>query len=620
MADGYMGKLLRVDLTDGNITAGRLQDEFLRKFVGGSGFGVKIVYDEVPPGVGVFDPENRLVFAVGVLTGTIIEASVTYSIVSKAPSTGFTIGHSHSNGYFGPYFRFTGYDVLVIQGASEKPVYLWIHDDGAEVRDASKMWGKDAFETEHLVRKDLGEKRAKVCCIGPAGENLCRQAAVQNDEGHVAARGALGGVMGSKRLKAVAVYGTRKVPIHDMDALREISNRHREIASKSSTRQWINNYGSPGAYPGLYAIGMKPIKNYTTNIYPSPEYQKMYGSYYREKFELKPRPCWNCPTKHLHTVTVTEGPYKGFSGEEPELETIQAWGCNIDVSDPGTAIKLADVCDRLGFDALDLGFTISLAMECYEKGLLTKEDTDGLELTWGNAEAAIQLMEKIARREGWIGNTLAEGPKRAADIIGGDAPKFAIHSKNAAPHMHDIRCSWGYVLGFAISDFAGTQSGYPDIMAYPEIGLEEPLDPLSRKDQGNWRAKVQDSALFSECVGICGWASGGVPFTMEVEEVRAATGWDITVEEALTVGRRIVNLARAFNIRHGLTPEDCWVSPRLLEAPRNGPREGKAIAPYLEGMIHEYYRAMGWDEKTGKPLRETLRKLDLDYAIKDLWE
>ena len=613
--NGYTNRVIRVDLSKGKVTKEELKEDTIHNYIGGIGIGVRVVYDEVPPGVGGLDPENRLVLAVGPLTGTAVPGSCRYHLVGKSPQTTFTISVADSGGFLAPEFKFAGYDAMIIQGAAEKPVYIWIKDEAVEIRDAAELWGKDTFETDDAIRKMLGDERIRVAAIGPAGENLVRLACVVNDKGHVAGRGGFGAVMGSKKLKAIAVRGSGRVPVKDRKRLIELAREWRATGVKSPLHKW----GTGHNVEGYYKIGALPGKNLSTNVF---EYEKLTGQYIRSTFRTERKACFNCYMNHGQTVEVTEGPYKGFVGEEPEYELLAGFGSNLGVTDPGAVAVMAERCDRMGVDALGTSWTISMTMEAYEKGLVTKEKLGGLDLKWGNTEAVLDILDRITHREG-IGDVLAEGPAIAAERIGGEAQNYVVTTKkNMSPKCIDIRGLIGRSLAFAVAGSGPTtehatslHAGQPD----HELGFPEGIDMRSPDRQAEAVRKGGLRKVFIDSLGICQFPIRYPPLTNLVEAFEVVTGRRISFDEAMTAGERILNLQRCFNIRHGLTPENDDLSERLLTAPTGGPAKGVSVRAYLKGMVQEYYQLMGWDLRTGKPLRSTLRRLGLRQEEKDVW-
>lgn len=603
---GFIGRILRVDLTSKKVTSEVLDEKLLKKFGGQIGIGVKMMYDEVPPGTRAIDPANRLIFMTGPFTGSRMPTASNFEVISLNAITGCNIAVGNSHGFWGARLKFAGYDGIVVQGASDKPVYLVVHDGQCEIRDASAIWGKDTYETEDAVREEIGQEKASVVAIGPAGERLCAAAMIENDRGHVAAKGNTGIVMGSKKLKAIAVYGSGTVPVANTEQLAVMK------------KKWLSEYlaGFPGLLKdagtgafvaNFHEVGNLPIKNFTTSVFPG--FETLTGQHLRKTMGLKPAPCFGCGLSHCHTVTVTEGPYKGFVGDEPEYESLSNLGSNVGISDPGAVTWLNDRVDRLGMDANWAGAMVGWAMEAYERGILTKEMLGGLELVWGDAAAAAELLRRIAFREG-IGDTLAKGLKRGPEQIGGEAASsFAVHFKGETHHAHDSRSRGGNgLLGLAVSS-AGPRWESPGVVfdyspdgKYAGVKVTPPV------------------RLFQETLGVCAFGYMSVSLQTITESYEALTGWPLTPDEALIMAERIANLQRAFNVRHGFKPKmDLDISPRLLEAPADGGNKGKTVAPFFEDAVKEYNRQKGWDWDTGRPSRSKLEGLGLEEVSRDLW-
>ena len=401
--DGYMGKLLRVDLSREKISEESVDSETLRKYVGGTGLGAKYLYEEVPAGVEWSDAGNRMMFFTGPMAGTKVSGSGTFSVVSKGPLTNMA-GASQANGYFGAFLKFAGFDGIIVQGKAKKWLYLRVHDGAAELRDARHLQGKDTWETEDALKQELG-KQCSVYSIGPAGENLVRFAAIVGDRGHVAAHNGLGAVMGSKKLKAIAVErGRQEVTIARPERLAESAPALLENAQKMDPN--LGPWGTAAIFPRMATIGALPVKNYTTSIFPDAD--RFSGQSLRTNFKNTVSTCWACRIRHCRITEITEGPYAGFVGEEPEYEGIAAMSSVIGQNDPAATIVLGNQVDRLGMDINESGWVIGWLMECYQKGLLKKADLDGIEMNWGNAAAATEMLKKIAYRQG-SGNLWAEG-------------------------------------------------------------------------------------------------------------------------------------------------------------------------------------------------------------------
>ncbi len=612
---GYVGKILRIDLTQKRTGVEDLDEAILRKWVGGVGLAAKYLYEEVPPGVEWNDPGNKLIWTTGPLAGSGVYGAATFNVSAKGPMTNLA-GSSQANGYFGAYLKFSGFDGLIFEGAASDWVYLVIKDGKAELRDAGHLVGKDVWQVEDQLRKELGvrEKEVSVYAIGPAGENKVFYATIVGDRGHVVAHNGMGAVMGAKKLKAVVAYrGPRNFAIHDPEALKVKNNELFEFAKNFGV---IYKWGSGGGFSTLYAQGALPVKNYTTNIYP--EHEKMNGQYLRTHFKIRPVPCYQCRIAHVKEVTVTEGPYTGFVGEEPEYELMAAWGPQIGNTDLGAVVMLTREVDKLGMDCNEGSWVIGWAMECYEKGVFTKKDTEGLELTWGNVEAVKELLNRIARRQGNFGNLLADGVMRASQKVGGPAADWAIYAaKGSAPRSHDHRGAtrWYELFDTCLTNTSTIEATWGGI--HPKlVDLEEPTDHFSPEQVSSFNAKYNGIRLFDDCVGTCRFAAPHPKLVLEC--FNAVTGWQWSLQDAFTLGRRIVNLLRVFNFQHGLRVEDERPSKRYGSIPVDGPAQGKNIMEKWSWMVENYYRLMGWDPQTGKPLPETLESLGLAEIIKDL--
>lgn len=621
----YGGKYLRVDLTSGRIWSEQLDEETYRKYLGGSGYGVKVLYEEVPPGVEWSDPENRLVVASGPLGGTRVNGSGGVSVITKGPLTNGA-ATSQANGFLGAYMRLNGYDGVVIQGAAESLKYLYFHDGEAELRDARQLAGVDTWEMiDHLV-EELGvdERRLGVFGIGPAGENLIHFAAFVGDRGHVAGHNGTGAVMGSKRLKAiVAQRASGSVSVHDRQALTDVAKvLFNRIADDPVASEGVYRWGTlRGVARGAQGGGWLPVKNYTTNVYNiSPEeLEKWDGPYLQANYVSGRHNCWACRFNHCTIFTIPDGPYKGFVGEEPEYEQFAAFGPVIGNTDVAAAVVLANECDRLGFENNEMGWLIGLVMECYEKGVLTQEQLDGLDMGWGNVEAVRTLMHKIAHREG-VGDLLAEGVMQAAQKIGGEAINFAIHTaKGNTPRGHDHRGRWTEMFDTATSNTGTMETGGMALMppdSLQAIGVEGPPDMFSGEEISTFNAKTKGAMLFEDSLGVCRFNTRTDMIHL-TQAVNAVTGWDMDAQEAMDVGRRAVNLLRAFNLRHGISPELDTPSRRYGSTPIDGPGTGVSIQSIWDEMLANYYQLLGWD-KRGLPTRETLVALGIGHVADDL--
>jgi aldehyde:ferredoxin oxidoreductase len=619
---GYMHKMLRVDLSKKRIAVEALNEDNLRKYIGGTGLGINYLYEEVPPSVQWNDPGNRIVIASGPLSGTKVGGTGGFSLVTKGCLTNGAAS-VQANGFLGAFLKFSGFDGIIVQGAADQLVYLYIHNDTAELRDATHLTGKDTWETEALIKKELGkpERECSVFSIGPAGENLVKFACLVGDRGHVAAHNGVGAVMGSKKLKAIVVNrGNKAVEVADNEKL--------SFLSKDLFKKVTNTPGS-GAYSqsrwgtignietckDRLARGSLPVKNYTTNLFPG--YENFSWDKFGTLFETKRRPCWACRFNHCNIMKVKEGRYAGYVGEEPEYEQIAAWGPIIGQTDVVEAFVLSNHVDRLGLDTNESGWLIAWLMECYEKGLLSKDDTGGIEMHWGDADAANAMLSKIAKREG-IGDILAEGVKRAAEHVGADAKQIAIYTeKGNTPRAHDHRNVWSKMLDTCTSDTGTDEAGSQ--VAKKDLGLPADADPFSSEVVAKRVAGSVYRMPLDDCLVMCKFNNRGIGLDYLAELLEAATGWDFAAEEVLAVGYRVVNLLRVYNIRHGHTAELDAPSRRYSSTPVDGPFKGKTVVPVWRDMVQNYYRLMGWDLETGKPLTETLKSLGLEHVTKDIW-
>jgi aldehyde:ferredoxin oxidoreductase len=608
--DQYEMRILRVDLSNKRIEEIQLGHEVARKYVGGTGLGAKFLYEEVSPGVEWSDPENRMMWFTGPLAGTKVAGSGTFSVTSKGPMTNMA-GASQANGFFGAFLRFSGLHGIIVQGTAEKWTRLHIHDGRVELLDADDLVGKNTWETEDLIRKKVG-KRCSVYSIGPAGERGVRFAVIVGDHGHVVGHNGLGAVMGSKKLKAVSVErGQGRVAVADPNRLSKAAKELFEAAVKADPN--LGKYGTAFAFEIFTPMGALPIKNYTTNIFPG--WEKFKGEYLRSHFKVKPNPCWACRMGHCGIIEVTEGPYKGFVGEEPEYEALAAMGPVINQPDPAAAVVLANLIDHLGIDCNESGYLIGWLMECYERGLLTKKDLDGIEMIWGDAEATAAMLKKIAYRDG-CGNLLAEGVKRAAETVGGEALNCAVYTrKGASPRGHDHRGYWTELIDTCLSNTGTIETGGP--LAKPAVlGLSPVKDRFDPLEVSTQNADINGGRQFEDCLGVCRFCTSD--FNLTLECLNAITGWDFTISEAMDVGRRTINQLRVFNFRHGLKKEIEAPSVRYGSTPVDGPAKGIGVMSHWELIRTNYYQRMGWDPETGKPLPETLKKLGLADLVKDL--
>ncbi len=612
---GYAGQLLRVDLSSGSILTQKIEPSFAAMWLGGTGFGARLLYEEVPAGVEWDDPQSRVILASGPLGATRVAGSGVFSVVAKGPMTHLA-GASQAAGFLGAFLKLSGFDAVIAQGVAPTWQYLYIHDGEAELRDARHLLGQDTWQVEDAIAQELGVRpsRLSVFSIGPAGENRVRYAALAGDKGHVVAHNGMGAVLGAKRLKAIAVArGSRTVPVHDGGRLADAAGRLLEHAQTKFAGGMIHSTGTGGLLPAIYASGQVPVRNYTTNLFP--QYEAVSGQTLRATLEIKAHPCWTCGVAHVKMVKVLEGPYAGFEGEEPEYEGLAGWGPQIGNDDLGAVVLLSNLTDRLGLDLNESSWMVGWLMECYEKGIVSRADLDGLDMSWGNVQAVEALLHKIAHREG-CGDWLAEGVMRASAKIGGEAPNLGVYTlKGASPRGHDHRgARWHELLDTCLSNTSTIEASFgmpPDLPGAPKL-----TDPFSPEQVSTVNAVTGGWRQFEDCLGICRFCSTDPLLLLEC--VNSVTGWQLDVAEALKVGQRTINQLRMFNFRHGLDPSLEAPSPRYGSTPVDGPAEGVGIAEHFEWMKRNYWRKMGWDDETGKPLPETLEDLGLGDVAAEL--
>jgi len=619
---GYAGKLLRVDLTSERITQEVLDRAILKKFLGGVGIGGYYLYEEVPPGVEWYEPGNRIIIATGPLTGTKMRGSGGFLVVTKGSLTNGAAA-AQANGFLGAYLKFCGFDGIILQGKASRLSYLYVHDGAAEIRDASYLAGKDTWETERLIKEELGkgEREMSLFSIGVAGENLVRFACLVGDKGHVAAHNGVGAVLGAKNLKAIAVAkGKDRVVLSDRKGGSVLAKSSFERVTQLDTalRYKWGTLGARSKARTRVELGYLPVKNYTTNIFPDAEIISAETLRSQRQFKVIWKPCWACRFRHCHLIDITSGPFAGYSGEEPDYETLAGFTSLIGNTDLAGGVVLANEVDRLGMDANESSWLIAWLMECNDKGFIDKKTTDGLEMNWGDVKAARAMLYKIAHREGF-GDVLAEGLMRAAEHVGEQAQELAVYTKKGnTPRMHDHRSSWPMLLDTVTSEWGRDMDGALIFSAEkavlpPQAGL------FTSGGAAAALAKVRGNLSFHDSLVVCKFNLQGLSREDLAELVSAATGWDFTADQVAQIGLRIVNLFRAFNIRHGHTRDLDMPSPRYSSAPVDGPNQGKSITPVWDEALANYYRLMGWDIETGKPLPDTLRSLGLEYTIPDIW-
>jgi aldehyde:ferredoxin oxidoreductase len=618
---GYSGRLLFVDLNEGTLEKVPLDETFARTYVGGAGFCSKILFDRIRPGSDPLGPDNVLMLGAGPLTGTLFPQASRYIVAAKSPITDGW-GESHSGGFFGPELKLAGYDGVVISGRAENPVYLWIEDDEAEIRDAAHLWGQFTFDAIETVLAECREPEAEAVAIGPAGENLVRIASLLTRNGRVSARAGMGAVMGSKNLKAVAVRGTRGLdvarPGEYLDAVRIWYDK---VLNHPFTEGRIR-YGTSELIDLMNAIGRLPTYNMRQGVYENGE--KLGSAEYRKKFLVRPRADFSCLQRCGRFVRVASGPYKTL-GKGPEFECISALGSRCGNPHLDSIMHIHHLCDEYGMDTIGVGSAVAWAMECFERGILNQDDTGGLELRWGDADLIVKLTGMIGRREGF-GDLLADGTYRAAEKIGRGSGAYVMHVKKADIAGQEPRGQKSMGLASATS-----ARGADHLYAFPvldegsvfereirewygEEKLPEIGDRLSPKHKGYMVYHNENYAALIESLGVCKYGTMVPPALYYEDIIRAlevTVGWTADEKELKRIGERIVNLNRLFNVREGLGRSDDSLPDRLTrEKAPLGPPAGQVVE--LDAMLDEYYNYRGWDPETGRPAADTLKRLGLE--------
>ncbi len=595
---GYQGTVLRIDLTSGTIKKEQLNLDDAVKFLGGRGLGTKMLIDEIDANVDALSPENKLIFAAGPLTGTNTPTGGRYMVITKSPLTG-TVASSNSGGFFGAEMKFAGYDMIVLEGKSEKPVYINIVDDEVELKDASGLWGKLVIDTTETLEGIHGEK-AKVACIGPAGERLSLMAAIMNDKGRAAGRSGVGAVMGSKNLKAIVVKGSKKVEVKDPAMLKEVFARcTKKIRDNGVTGQGLPAYGTAVLVNIINENGVLPTRNFQESQYSFAE--DISGETLAEKYLTRKDPCFRCPIGCGRYCKVDD-----IEGQGPEYETVWAFGADCGVNDLPAVIKANYWCNEYGLDTISAGTTIAAAMELYQRGYITKEELgDGPELVWGSSEAIVEWTKRMGAVEGF-GIKLAEGSYRLCESYG--VPEYSMSVKKQELPAYDPRGIQGHGISYATSNRGGCHvRGY---MISPEIlGLPEKLDRFTLEGKAEWTKIFQDFTAAIDSSGLCLFTSFALGADDYADLVNAITGSTYTGAEFIEAGERVWNLERVWNMKAGIAASTDTLPKRLLEDPIvDGPSKGWVTK--LNETLPDYYKVRGWSED-GVPKDDKLSALGL---------
>jgi aldehyde:ferredoxin oxidoreductase len=632
MPNGYTGNILHVDLTHGSLTTENPPESFYRKYLGGSAMGMYYLLKDMKPGADPLGPDNILTLMLSPLTGTPISGQSRMTANAKSPLVD-GIGDSQSGGFFPAEMKFAGFDGLVIRGRAEKPVYLWLHDGQAELRDASHLWGKTTSEVDEILKQELGDDKIEIAQCGPAGERLARLAAIMNMANRANGRTGLGAVMGSKHLKAVVVRGkSKRVPVADAKAINEMAKWGAAHLDDNPDVLGLKEHGTASVLSFQNQIGSLPTRNYTEGAFEG--FEPISGEVMTETILKERDTCYAC-TVHCKRVVETEWlnqPVERKHGG-PEYETLSTFGSYCGVDDLNAIAYVNKVCNEYGLDTIGTGATIAWAMECFENGVLTEQEI-GFPLRFGDAQAMVKMTELLARREGF-GNILAEGSRKAADRLEkGHAYLITVKGSEAPAHMPQAKRSLGLI--YAVNPFgADHQSSEHDPMIEEKstsdlylgrlkhLGFDQPLPRKSLgQDKVRFAMKTQHFYSFLDTADLCQFVWGPAWTLYGPEEsvkfVQAVTGWnDFTLDELMTVGERRLNMLRLFNAREGLTRREDKLPKKFFKAlGGTGKTAGRSVdEAEMEQVQDWYYEMSGWDKATGNPTRETLTRLDLEWAM-----
>ncbi len=629
---GYAGHYLEVDLSRGKTHRREMEQEWALYYLGGTGVAARILWDRTGPSTDPLSPENVLVVGTGPLTGVLFSPAGRCMFASKSPLTGIW-GESHVGGFFGPEMKYAGFDMVVFTGRSSRPVYLFLRDGEAELRDASRLWGRETDVTIQMIREEHRDPEVQTAVIGPAGEHQVLFASITVDAHRSAGRTGLGAVMGSKNVKGIAVSGSLPIEAHDLDAYlranEEEMNSLRDPLWRESIAS-LRDFGTTGLVTMINEIGRLPTKNHWTGYYEHAE--DIGPEVIRSRYKTSQEACLGCAIGCKYVYRVGEGRFKGGPAGGPEYESIMAFGSNCLNNDIESIFYMTTRCDLLGMDTISCGKTIGFAMELWERGILTADKTDGLDLSWGNVDSMVRLIELIAKREG-LGDILARGTRQAAELIGGDAWMYAVHVKGLEASGQDPRAHQSVGLTYAVNvrgaDHLRSLSsleelGYPEVIIsrFGEAKAKAIMDIMSPLYKGEVIKDLEDLYALVDSAVICKYGTMWPPvyyfdtFANVIPPLTGMSEW-ADVRFVRRVGERISHLRRAYNHRLGITRRDETLPRRLLSEPMpTGPAKGGL--PALDMMLDEYYEKRGCNRATGLPLRSRLLELGLDYVADDL--
>ncbi len=615
---GYTGILLRVDLSTRKVTKQPLSPELSASYIGGSGLGIRLAYDEIPPQTEPLGAENKLYFMTGPVTGTSLGTAGRYQVIYKAPLTGLLCDCS-SGGHWGAALRQAGYDGLVVEGASDRPVYLDIHGEAVAIRDATGHWGKDTFKAQEDIKEELGDRKARIAVIGPAGELGVLYGCIMNDDARAAARGGNGAVMGAKKLKAIAVRGSRQIELADPEGFSRVAQEINKRNARDPGLEALRKYGTADVLDSRWAISDIPIRNWAVGS--NEEMCTAIGG--RKIYEMMPKKhaaCHRCTIGCARWTKINDGPY-AMDAPGPEYESTGALGTLCLVTDVRAVCYANHLCNWYGLDAITTGSTIAFAMECFEKGLLAVGDTDGIVLRWGDADALIQMVHKIGKAEG-AGRLLGLGTRRMAQKLGRGSLDFAVQVKGLEIPMHDARAGFAWAVNYATATRGGCHlHGMTDFYEestdpIPEWGFMGKYTRLSNSGKAEMARFAQNWAHVLDSLVMCYFATALLKPSDFCNLLNCATGWSLKPLDLLAFGDRINALHRAYNYRCGVRRRDDTLPARALTPLKEGGAAGKV--PDLEGQLKRYYELRRW-EPDGKPSRESLIELGLEDVARELY-
>ena len=620
MANGYMGKILNVNLTEGTIEEETLSEDLCRDYIGGYGIGAKLLYERIPAGADPLGPDNILGLLTGPLTGSPAIIGSRFVAVAKSPKCDGGWGDANCGGFFGPHLKFAGYDGILFSGISEKPVYLLIDEGKAELKDASDLWGKGVTPLEDLLEERHG-KSIQVCSIGPSGEQMSLTSCIMNDKERAAGRSGLGAVMGSKKVKAVVAKGKMKVPLNDEEKAKDLRKQY--LKQATGAYPVFNQYGTAGITHDSVISGDAPVKNWGgagTTDFPSDRARKISDDAVVGVEGYKPYGCWRCPIACGGRMVQKSGKFalelNDGVGHKPEYETLAMCGSNLLNDDLASIIKLNEICNNMGLDTITLGATIGFAIECYENGLINKDQTDGLELTWGNAEAIVALAEKIAKREG-VGEIFADGVAAAQKKLGNVGEEYAIHVQGEEIPAHDPKFIPDLAVVYLLTATPGRHTQGGELITPPGLELKE-VDKYAYSGKAENHYKLMSLMEVVNSAGLCMFGYVSYPVQSLPEQMSAIMGGDYDLDKLYEIGMRIYTLRHAFNLREGINPLTRNVPGRMVGEPPLKEGNVKDITVDYKTMLSEFLEFVGWDTSTTVPSEEALKKLGMEFLIDDM--